>query len=180
LIFLSGSLYFSRIVPNKYLSKNSENCGAVFDFFPFFQLFPSLHRNLLPIQPNKYLSTKAVSGAFFSDFFRFFFREACNLPGSLRTSIFPKKPRMVRIFFIFCDLAENQLIPNKYLSKKAPNGSDFFEFSRKIFFRRLGFHTSIFPETEDRGPLFLNFFHFSFQQHGYVENASRKTKNNVI
>ena len=103
-------------------------------FFPFFQLFPSLHRNLLPIQPNKYLSKKAVSGAFFSAFFRFFFREACNLPGSLRTSIFPKKPQMVQIFLIFFE--KSFLLPrfpHKYLSKNRGSRAAFFEFF-SIFF----------------------------------------------
>ena len=151
-IFLSGSLYFARIVPNKYLSKNSENCGTVFDFFPFFQLFPSPHRNLLPIQPNKYLSTKTVSGAFFQTFFDFSFRKPAKCSECSKQVSFQKSPKWFRFFWFFL----------------------------KNLFYCLDFHTSIFPKTGDRGPLFLNFSQISFQQHGYAEKASCITKKNAI
>ena len=118
------------------------------DFFRLFLIFLSESLYFSRIVPNKYLSKKAVSGAFFSDFFRFFFREACNLPGSLRTSIFPKIPQMVRIFLIFFE--KSFLLPRfpyKYLSKNRGSRAAF-----------------------------LNFFQFSFQQQGYVEKASRKNE----
>jgi hypothetical protein len=99
---------------------------------------------------------------FFQTFFDFSFGKPVICQDRSEQVSFQNFLEWFGFFLFFCDLAENQLIPNKYLSKKAPNGSDFFEFSRKIFFRRLGFHTSIFPETEDRGPLFLNFFSFFF------------------
>ena len=143
-----GNIVDPFFAVTKYLPEKNESGRKILNFFSIFFTIQQKSWS----SPNKYLSKKAVSGAFFSDFFRFFFPEACNLPGSLRTSIFPKKPQMVQIFLIFFE--KSFLLPRfpyKYLS-----------------------------QNRESRAAFLNFFQFSFQQHGYVEKASRKTKNNII
>jgi len=67
---------------------------------------------------------------FFLTFFDFSFRKPVICQDRSEQVSFQK---FLKWFGFFCDLAKNQLIPNKYLSKKAPNGSDFFEFF-SIFF----------------------------------------------
>ena len=80
------------------------------------------------------------------------------------------------LIFLSGSLSFSRIVPNKYLSKNSSNGSDFFVISQKIS----SFQTSIFPKKPLMVQIFLNFFLFSFQQHGCVEKASRKTKNNII
>ena len=133
LIFLSGSLYFSRIVTNKYLSKNSENCGTVFWFFSIFPIisFPAPE---FITDPAKQVSfQKSRQCCLFSDFFRFFFREACNFA---------------------------RIAPNKYLSQKAPNGSDFFDFFWKIFSTASISIQVSFQKQGIEGRFFWIFFNF--------------------
>ena len=157
------------------------------DFFWLFSIFLSGSLYFARIFPNKYLPEKIQSGRKILNFFQFFLRSSRN-PGRLRTSIFPKTLKIAALFLIF-SIFSNYSFPaaelitdlTKQVSfQKSPKWFRFFWFFLKNLFYCLDFHTSIFPETGDRGPLFLNFFHFSFQQHRYVEKASRKTKKNII
>ena len=120
-----------RIAPNKYLRRKSGSGLTFSDFFPFF----SLRR--LPAAPFafiKYFPEKFGNRLIFSDFFRFFFPEACILPWSLRTSIFPKKPRMVQIFLNFLEkIFSSPRLPYKYLSSNRGSRAAFFEFFSFFF-----------------------------------------------
>ena len=104
--------------PNKYLSPNCPIGGFFLNFFANFffdrwSLQTSIFPKIAPVgdffwtflqiffdrwsSPNKYLSKISANG---SDFFEFSWKIFFH-PDHLRTSIFPKKSRMVPFFWLF-------------------------------------------------------------------------------
>lgn len=121
----------------KYLPEKFGNRLIFSDFFRFF--FPEAC--ILPgsSQTSIFQKKSKVAGKFWT-FFNFFYDPA-EIPVVSEQVSFQKLWKLRRCFwfFPFFPIIPSQqrnllpISPNKYLSKKAPNGSDFFDFFWKIF-----------------------------------------------